>query len=152
MAEAIKIATAAEDKAWKAFLIKFPNADKSKFTAQVEMTGPNTATAEIYLKAPDRLSSVFGSDSKYWSPELRRALGQQESTGAFPPQLTPIGLKDSSLPIPAVVFHAPAPSLKKIFNNLIDIYATPDQYFTTRFREIFQKTKLTNRSAKESKI
>ena len=93
----------------------------------VQITGPNTATAEMSFKAPDRLCSVFGSDSKFWSPELRRALGQQESSGAFPPQLTPIGLKGSSLPIPAVSFGSAAPSLKKIFNNSIDIYATTDQ-------------------------
>ena len=118
MREAIKFTKAAEDKAWKNFLIKFPNADKSTFTAQVEITGPYTATAEIYFKAgPDRLSSVFDSDSKYWSPELRRALWQQESSGAFSPQLTPSGLKGSSLPIHAVGFHDAAPSLKKIFNN-----------------------------------
>ena len=131
MAEAIKIAKAAENKAWKDFLKKFPNADKNEFTATVHITGPNTATAEIYFKAPDRLSSVFGSDSKYWSPEMRRALGQQESSGAFPPQLMPIGR--SSLPIPAVSFGSAAPSLKRIFNNSINIYATPDQYFTTKF-------------------
>ena len=33
----------------------------------------------------------------------------------------------------------------------MNIYVTPDQYFTTKFREIFQKTKLTHRSGKESK-
>ena len=66
MPEAVKIAKAAEEKAWKDFLIKFPNTDKSTFTAQVEITGSYTATAEIYLKAgPNRLSSIFGSDTKY---------------------------------------------------------------------------------------
>ena len=43
------------------------------------------------------------------------------------------------------------PSLKKIFNDQLNIYVTPDQYFTTKFREIFQKTKLTHHSGKESK-
>ena len=77
---------------------------------------------------------------------MKAALGKPS---AFPTQLTPIG--GSSLPIPAVSFDSIAPSLKKIFNNSIDIYATPDQYFTTKFREIFQKTRLTHHSGKESK-
>ena len=54
MAAAIKIAKAAEDKAWKDFFKRFPNADNNKFTATVQITAPNTATAEIYFKAPDR--------------------------------------------------------------------------------------------------
>ena len=75
---------------------------------------------------------------------MKAALGKPNG---FPQKLLPIG--GSSLPIPAVSFHSGAPSLKKIFNNSIDIYATPDQYFTTKFREIFQKTRLTHHSAKE---
>ena len=43
------------------------------------------------------------------------------------------------MPILAVSFDSVAPSLKKIFNNSIDIYATPDNYFTTKFREILKK-------------
>ena len=55
------------------------------------------------------------------------------------------------MPIPAVGFYDAAPSLKKIFNDQLNIYVTPDQYFTTKFREIFQKTKLTHHSSKQSK-
>ena len=78
---------------------------------------------------------------------MKAALGKPS---AFPTQLTPIG--GLSLPIPAVSFGSAAPNLKKAFNNsiAIDIYATPDQYFTTKFREIFQKTRLTHHSGKES--
>ena len=75
---------------------------------------------------------------------MKAALGKPS---AFPTQLTPIG--GLSLPFPAVSFGSAAPSLKKIFNNSIAIYATPDQYFTTKFREIFQKTRLTHHSGKE---
>ena len=103
------------------FLAKFPNADKSKFEAQVYFED-HTGKAEIYLKKGQGFTtSVFGSDG------------------------------DSSLPIPAASFGSAVPSLKKIFNNSIDIYATPDQYFTMKFREIFQKTRLTHHSGKESK-
>ena len=145
--EAKKAMEAAKCKAWKNFLAKFSNADKSKFEAQVYFEKDHTGKGEIYFKKGQGFfTSVFGSDSKYWSPEMKAALGKPS---AFPPQLTPMG--GSSLPIPAVSFGSAAPSLKKIFNNSIDIYATPDQCFTTKFREIFQKTRLTHHSGKESK-
>jgi len=80
---------------------------------------------------------------------MKQALGLGES-GGLPYQLAPLG-SNVSLPIPAEPFHGKAPSLKKIFNAEIKIYVTPDQYFTTKFREIFQKTKLSHTSAAESK-
>ena len=150
--QAESIAKVAEKKAWKTFLAKYPNADKSKFVPQTDFTKDHTGTSEIYFKAgPGYLIDVFGSDSKYWSPEMKSALGVDQSSEGFPQQLTPSGLKGDSLPIPAVGFHDAAPSLKKIFNDQLNIYVTPDQYFTTKFREIFQKTKLTHHSGKESK-
>ena len=150
--QADSIAKVAEQKAWKTFNAKYPNADKSKFEPQTVFTKDHTATSEIYFKAgPGNLINVFGSDSQYWSPEMKSALGVGQSSEGFPQQLTPSGLKGDSLPIPAVGFHDAAPSLKKIFNNQLNIYITPDQYFTTKFREVFQKTKLTHHSGKESK-
>ena len=150
--EADKIAKVAEQKAWKTFFAKYPNADKLKFEPQTDFAKDNTAFSEIYFKAgPGHLINVFGSVSKYWSPEMESALGVGQSSEGFPQQLTPSDLKGDSLPIPAVGFHDAAPSLKKIFNDQLNIYVTPDQYFTTKFREIFQKTKLTHRSGKESK-
>ena len=150
--QAVSIAKVAEQKAWKTFLAKYPNADKSKFVPQTDFAKDHTATSEIYFKAgPGHLIDVFGSDSKYWSPEMKSALGVGQSSEGFPQQLTPSGLKGDSLPIPAVPFHDSTQSLKKIFNDQLNIYVTPDQYFTTKFREIFQKTKFTHRSGKESK-
>ena len=150
--QADSIAKIAEKKAWKTFLAKYPNAEKSKFEPQTDFAKDHTAISEIYFKAgPGYLIDVFGSDSKYWSPEMKSALGVDQSSEGFPQQLTPSGLKGDSLPIPAVGFHDAAPSLKKIFNDQLNIYITPDQYFTTKFREIFQKTKLTHHSGKESK-
>ena len=150
--QADTIAKVAEQKAWKTFNAKYPNAAKSKFEPQTDFAKDHTATSEIYFKAgPGNLINVFGSDSKYWSPEMKSALGVGQSSEGFPQQLTPSGLKGDSLPIPAVGFHDAAPSLKKIFNNQLNIYITPDQYFTTKFREVFQKTKLTHHSGKESK-
>ena len=71
--QADKIAKAAQEKAWAPFLIKYPNADKSKFVAQVDFAYNHTATAEIYYKVGDgNLLSVFGSDSKYWSEDMKK--------------------------------------------------------------------------------
>ena len=80
---------------------------------------------------------------------MKEALGLGDSEG-FPYQLLPLSSK-MNLPIPVVPFKGKAPSLKKIFNAEIKIYVTHDQYFTTKFREIFQKTKLRHTSAAESK-
>ena len=127
--QADSIAKVAEQKAWKTFLAKYPKADKSKFEPQTDFAKDHTATSEIYFKAgPGNLINVFGSDSKYWSLEMKSALGVGQSSEGFPQQLTPSGLKGDSLPIPAVGFHDAAP-----------------------FREVFQKTKLTHHSGKESK-
>ena len=63
--------------------------------------------------------SVFGSDRKYWSAEMKQALDLGDS-GGFPYQLVPLGSK-VSLSIPAVPFDGKAPSLKKIFNDAIQI-------------------------------
>ena len=68
---------------------------------------------------------------------MKQVLALGDSEGFFY-QLSPLSSK-VSLPIPVVPFEGKAPSLKKIFNAEIKIYVTPDQYFTTKFREIFQK-------------
>ena len=112
--EADKIAKVAEKKAWKTFIAKYPNAEKSKFVPQTDFTKDHTATSEIYFKAgPIHLINVFGSDSKYWSPEMKSALGVDQSSEGFPQQLAQSGLKGDSLPIPAVGFYDAPPSLKK---------------------------------------
>ena len=74
--EADKIAKVAEQKAWKTFLAKFPKADKSKFQPQTDFNKDHTGTSAIYFKAgPGYLIDVLGSDRKYWSPEMKSALG-----------------------------------------------------------------------------
>jgi len=85
-------------------------------------------TAEVFFKESEGLfQSVFGSDRKYWSTEMKEALHLGDS-GGFPFQLAPLGSK-VSLPIPAVPFDGKAPSFKNIFNDAIQVYVTPDQYF-----------------------
>jgi len=141
--EFVKKADAAKQKSWTNFLKHFPKADKSRFVSQDSIDEKNNTTTEVFFKESEgSLQSVFGSDRKYWSAEMKQALDLGDSSG-FPYQLSPLGSR-VSLPIPAEHFGGKAQSLKKIFNAEIKIYVTPDQYFTTKFREIFQKTKLTH--------
>jgi len=96
-----------------------------------------------------RQERVFGSDRWYWSQQMNTALGVAGMAG-FPYQLSPMKTK-KALPIPAVDFTKVAPSLKKIFNQTMNIYMTPDAFFVTKFREIFQQTNLRHSTAAKSK-
>ena len=93
--------------------------------------------------------SVFGSDRKYWSQRMKTALGLIGVEG-FPFQLSPLKTK-RALPIPAVDFTEPAPSIAKIFNQENRIYAEPDEFFETKFCDIFQQTRLTHTASAEAK-
>ena len=140
----------AKQSAWKDFTKQFPNADKTKFIAQTDVDNKWNITVEIFFKdGTDSLQSVFGSDRKYWSQKMKKALGLA-GVGGFPYQLSPLKTKNA-LPIPSVDFAEPAPSLKKIFNNSTKIYVTPDSFLVTKFRETFQKTKPRHNSASEAK-
>ena len=133
--------------AWAEFTTQFPNADKEQFFAQTYSYGKGNITgSEMFLKGG---SSVFGSDRKYWSPQMKAALGLEGVEG-FPYQLSPLRTK-KALPIPAVDFTEAAPSLKKIFNNPINLYVRPDSFFVVKFREIFRQTRIRHKSATEAK-
>jgi len=72
----------AKEKAWKNFLNNFPKADKSRFVSQENIDEKNHATAEVFFKeGEDSFQSVFGSDRKYWSAEMKEALGLGDSGG-----------------------------------------------------------------------
>ena len=107
-------------------------------------------TAEMFFKeGPGSLQSVFGSDRKYWSQQMKTALGL-DGVGGFPYQLSPLKTK-TPLPIPAVDFTEAAPSLAKIFNEEKRIYAAPNEVFVTKFRGIFQQTMITHTASAEAK-
>ena len=132
--EAKKIAASAQEKAWNDLLQQYPRADKSKFEIQAVFTKNHTATAEVFFKDPSGVSSsVFGSNKQYWGNEMKTALGIADVNG-FPYQLSPLKTK-TMLPIPAVDFTQPAPSIKRLFASLIAIYVTPDSFFTVKFRK-----------------
>ena len=105
---------------------------------------------EIFFnKGPGSLLSVFGSDREYWSQRMKTALGLDQVAG-FPYQLSPIK-KKKALPIPALISKSGDKPDKKIFNKLTKIYVTSDLYFTTKFREKYQNTKLRHTTSVEAK-
>ena len=140
-----KKAAAARDRAEQ-----FPNEDRSKFIAQVEFAKNHTTSAEIFFKdSPTSLQSVFGSGRKYWSQRMRTALGVAQA-GRFPYQLVAMKTK-RALPILPIDFPQPAQTLKNLFSGDFKIYATPDQFFVTQFRNVLGKTRLKHTEEKEAK-
>jgi len=76
--EAQKIATSAQEKAWNELQQQFPHADRSKFEIQANFAKNHTATAEVFFKGSSGMSTtVFGSDKRYWSPQMKTALGSR---------------------------------------------------------------------------
>ena len=47
--EADRIDQTAKDKAWRSFLAKYSNADKSEFVAQTDFNNNNKATSDYYF-------------------------------------------------------------------------------------------------------
>ena len=140
----------AKKNAWEQFTKKFPNADKNQFNVETRVDEKYRISAKVFFNESEGSSvSVFGSDRKYWSQKMKTALGLAGLEG-FPYQLSPLKTK-KALPIPAVDFTEPAPSIAKIFNQENRIYATPDEFFVTKFRDIFQQTRLRHTASAESK-
>ena len=122
------------DLPWQ-FTKKFPNADKDQFFVQTSDEKFKISAEVFFSEGPESSLSVFGSDRKYWSQKIKTALGLIGVEG-FPFQLLPLKTK-TALPIPALDFTEPAPSIAKIFSEGNKIYATPDEFFVTKFCDIF---------------
>ena len=132
------------------FTKQFPNADKTQFYVQTSVDEKYKISAEVFFNESAGSSvSVFGSERKYWSQKMKTALGVIGVEG-FPFQLSLLKTK-KALPITAVDFTEPACSIAKIFNQENRIYATPDEFFVTKSRDIFQQTRLTHRASAEAK-
>ena len=139
----------AKKNAWNQFTKQFPNADKDQFFVQTSVDEKYRITAEVFFRESEKYSSsVFGSDRKYWDQKMKTALGLVGLEG-FPFQLSPLKI-ERELPIPAIEFTESAPSVAKIFNQN-RIYATPDEFFSTKFCGIFQQTRLKHTSSAEAK-
>ena len=89
----------AKKNAWTQFTNQFPNADKDQFYVQTSADENFKISAEVFFNESAGSSvSVFGSDRKYWSQQMKNALDFVEG---FPFQLSPLRTK-TALPIPAV--------------------------------------------------
>ena len=143
--EAKRISEAAKAKAWKNFKREYPFADLSKFEAQVNFNEKH-ATADIKFKAgPGFWQSVSGSDRRYWYAKMKEALG----IGGFPVEL--ILNSRQLLPVPAVQFEKNPAGISELFNQKINIFVSPTEYFVTKFRDIFSKTQIKHTTGKESR-
>ena len=110
-----RLATAKKN-AWEQFTKQFPNADKTQFEVEESVDEKFRITAEVFFKeSPQSSVSVFGTSRKYWSHKMKAALGLAGLEG-FPYQLSPLKTK-TALPLPAVDFTEPAPSIAKLFNR-----------------------------------
>ena len=106
----------AKKNASEQFTKQFPNADKDQFFVQESVDEKYRISAEVFFKeSAEDSSRVFGSDRKYWSQKKKTALGLIGVEG-FPFQLSPLKTR-KALPIPAVEFTEPAPSIAEIFNK-----------------------------------
>ena len=139
--EATKLPAAAKTKALSYFKQRFPNADMSAFTAQVDFDENHKATGKVFFKeGQGSFRGVFGSDHKYWPEYMKNALGLHQDDG-FPYQLS-INNRSPKL-ISAVDFSKQIQSdIGEALNKPQKIYVTPTDFFTSRFRQIFKDTQI----------
>ena len=150
--EAKQRGAAAKALALSDFKKRFPRAEMSKFQVQVDFDANRKATGLVLFPDGDgSWEDPLIEDRKYWSPALLAALGMQQD-GGFPAQLSLIPNytnKPPPHPVPAIDFSSPiGQSVAGIFDKEVKIYVTPDDYFTTKFRQIFTKTQIKFTTAK----
>ena len=146
--EAKQRSAAAKAHALSEFKKRFPMANMSKFITQVEFDANRKATARVLFPDGDgSWENALIEDSKYWSQPLKEALGVQQE-GGFPFQLSLLQ-QNKPQPVPAIDFtDSTGQSIANLFNKQVNIYVTPTDYFTTKFREIFTKTQIKFTTAK----
>ena len=90
---------ASKKSAWVKCTTRFPNADKDQFVAQTysDDKGNITGSEMFFKEGPGSLQSVFGSDRKYWRPQVKTAIGLD----GFPYQLSPLNTNSN----PSGRFH-----------------------------------------------
>ena len=63
----------AKKNAWAQFTKQFPNEDKDKFSVQTSVDENFKLSAEVFFnESADSSVSVFGSDRKYWSQQMKK--------------------------------------------------------------------------------
>ena len=146
--EAKQRSAAAKAHALSEFKKRFPRANISNFITQAEFDSNRKATARVLFPDGDgSWENALIEDSKYWSQPLKDALGMQQD-GGFPSQLSLLQ-QNKPQPVPAIDFaDNTGQSVANIFNEEVNIYVTPTDYFTTKFRQIFTKTQIKFTTAK----
>ena len=147
--EAKQRIAAAKAQAIVAFKKRFPRANMARFEEEVEIepqTHKATATV-LFTESDGSQTDVVKKDQNYWSQPLKDALGVQQD-GGFPSQLSLLA-QDNPQPVPAVDFaDSITQSIADLFDKEVNIYVTPTDYFTTKFRQIFTKTQIKFTTAK----
>ena len=146
--EAKQRSDAAKAQAFSNFKKCFPRADISKFIARVDFDSSRKATGRVLFQDGDgSWENPLIKDRKYWSQPLKDALGLHPD-GGFPAQLSLL-VQNTPQPVPAVDFTDNiTQSIADLFNKEMNIYVTPTDYFTTKFRKIFTKAKIKVTTAK----
>ena len=147
--EAKQRSDAAKAQAFSEFKKRFPLADVTKFIARVDFDSNRKATGRVLFPDGDgSWENPLIEDRKYWSQPLKDALGFHQD-GGFPAQLLLL-VQNTPQPVPAIDFsdNNITQSIADLFNKEMNIYVTPTDYFTTKFRKIFKKPKIKVTTAK----
>ena len=148
--EAKQRGAAAKAHALSDFQKRFPHAQMSRFQVQVEFDASRKALGRVLFPDGDgSWENPLIEDQKYWSPALKAALEAQQD-GGFPAQLSLLPTQSRApQPVPAIAFSdSITQSVADIFNKEMNIYVTPTDYFTTKFRKIFKPPKTTITTSK----
>ena len=146
--EAKQRSDAAKAYALSEFKKRFPRANISRFITQVKFDSNRRALGRVLFPDGDgSWENPLIEDRKYWSQPLKDALGMQQD-GSFPAQLSLLQ-PNKPQPVPAIDFtDNTGQSIAALFNKQVNIYVTPTDYFTTKFRLIFTKTQIKFTTAK----
>ena len=152
--EAKQRIAAAKAYAISEFKKRFPNSDISKFQVEVELDANRKATGTVLFTESDgSQTDPLIKDRKYWSQAPMNAL-QLHQDGGFPIQLSPFIRTKRQKLIPAVDFSEEINKSMRIgdvLNKELKIYVTPTEFFTTKFREIFNNTQIKFTTSKYAK-
>ena len=104
-------------------------------------TCPKATATVLFPDGDGSWENPLIEDRKYWSQPLKDALGFYQD-GGFPAKLSLL-VQNKPQSVPAVDFSDNiTESIADIFNKEMNIYLTPTDYFTTKFRKIFTKAKI----------
>ena len=152
--EAEQRGAVAKAHATSEFKKRFPYADISRFTVQVDFDPKRKATGQVLFPDGDgSWEDPLIEDRKYWSQALKDALGMHRG-GGFPYQLSLLKQNNLKSQFQLLIF------LKKIdksvhigdaLNKEQNIYVTLTGFFTTKYREIFSNTQIKFTTAKHAR-